>query len=95
MTNNFQDNNFRRQFVNRLTFGLVKRIRIQERTHRAFTLSRRRRLSFRVRNQVSNLEANRKSENIGMTEHRNVNRLCQSDSVQQSADPREDIITAV
>ena len=98
-----QDKNFRKQFVKRLTFGLVDRIKIQERMHRILsTLSRRRRVSFRIKVlvKVNDLESNDKSENIGMKvvltkEHKTVARLCRSDKNKKSAEPKDDIITTV
>ena len=86
-----QDKNFRRQFVKRLTFGIVERIKIRDRMHRILsTLSRRRRVSFRIKVlvKVNDLESNDKSENIGMKvvltkEHKTVTRLCRSDTNQQ------------
>ena len=105
MTKDFQDKNFRRQFVKRLTFGLVERIKIQETMHRIMslsTISRRRRVSFRIKVLVNfkNLRENEKIENIGKKvvltkEHKTVARLCRSDTNKKSADPREDIITIV
>ena len=100
-----QDKNFRRQFVKRLTFGLVERIKIPvpERMHRILsTLSRRRRVSFRIKVlvKVKDLQPNDKSENIGMKvvltkEHKTVTRLCRSDTNKKSAEPKDDIITNV
>ena len=98
-----QDKNFRKQFVKRLTFGLVERIKIRERMHRILsTLSRRRRVSFRIKVlvKVNDLESNDKSENIGMKvvltkEHKTVTRLCRSDKNKKSAEPKDDIITTV
>ena len=98
-----QDKNFRRQFVKRLTFGLVERIKIRERMHRILsTLSRRRRVSFRIKVlvKVKDLESNDKSENIGMKvvltkEHKTVARLCRSDTNKKSAEPKDDVITTV
>ena len=98
-----QDKNFRRQFVKRLTFGLVERINIQERMHRILsTLSRRRRVSFRIKVlvKVNDLESNEKSENIGMKvvltkEHKTVARLCRSDTNKKSEEPKDNIITTV
>ena len=98
-----QDKNFRKQFVKRLTFGLVDRIKIQERMHRILsTLSHRRRVSFRIKVlvKVNDLQSNDKSENIGMKvvltkEHKTVARLCRSDKNKKSAEPKDDIITTV
>lgn len=108
-----QDKNFRRQFVKRLTFGLVqrikiperlvKRIKIPERMHRILsTLSRRRRVSFRIKVlvKVKDLQPNDKSENIGMKvvltkEHKTVACLCRSDRNKKSAEPKDDIINTV
>ena len=98
-----QDKNFRKQFVKRLTFGLVERIKIQERMHRILsTLSHRRRVSFRIKVlvKVNDLQSNDKSENIGMKvvltkEHKTVARLCRSDKNKKSAEPKDDIITTV
>ena len=98
-----QDKNFQKQFVKRLTFGLVERIKIRERMHRILsTLSRRRRVSFRIKVlvKVNDLESNDKSENIGMKvvltkEHKTVARLCRSDKNKKSAEPKDDIITTV
>ena len=98
-----QDKNFRRQFVKRLTFGLVERIKIRERMQRILSiLSRRRRVSFRIKVlvKVNDLESNDKSENIGMKvvltkEHKTVARLCRSDKNKKSAEPKDDIITTV
>ena len=98
-----QDKNFRRQFVKRLTFGLVERIKIREKMHRILsTLSRRRRVSFRIKVlvKVKDLQPNDKSENIGMKvvltkEHKTVARLCRSDTNKKSAEPKDDIITTV
>ena len=94
MTKDFQDKNFRRQFVKRLTFGLVERTEIRERMNRESTIHRRR--SLRIRYQVRDLQANNKNETIGINEHRTASRMYQSDCLQQqSVDQREDIITAV
>ena len=84
-----KDGNFRKQFLKRLTFGLVERFKIRERMHRN-----------RNRNQVKGLGANSKKEHIGIkvvitNEHRPVTRVCRSHSVQQSQDPKEEITTAV
>ena len=98
-----QDKNFRKQFVKRLTFGLVERIKIRERMHRILsTLSHSRRVSFRIKVlvKVNDLQSNDKSENIGMKvvltkEHKTVARLCRSDKNKKSAEPKDDIITTV
>ena len=63
-------------------------------------MSRRRRTSFKNRNQVQDLEAKTKIENNEMKvvlthEHRTVARLCRSRSVQPYEDTREESITAV
>ena len=88
-----KDRNFRRQFLKRLTCGLVEKFKIH-------SISHRRRVSFRSRNQVKDLGANSKSEHIGIkviltNEHRPVTRVCRSRSVQQAQDPKEEITTAV
>ena len=77
-----KDRNFRRQFLKRLTCGLIESFKI------------------RTRNQVNDLGANSRSEHIGIkviltNEHRAVTRVCQSRSVQQVHDPKEEITTAV
>ena len=98
-----QDKNFRKQFVKRLTFGLVERIKMRERMHRILsTLSHRRRVSLKIKVlvKVNDLESNDKSENIGMKvvltkEHKTVARLCRSDKTKKSAEPKDDIITTV
>ena len=96
-----KDRNFRRQFLKRLTFGLDERFNLRERMRRIMsTISHRRRVSFRNRNQVKDLGANSKSEHIGIkviltNEHKALTRVCRSRSVQQAQDPKEEITTAV
>ena len=101
MTKHSQDRNFRRQFLKMLTFGLVERFKIREKMRRIVsTISHKRKLSFRNRNQVKDSGPTSKNEEIGMKVllthgHRAVTLVCQSRSVHHSQDPREEITTAV
>ena len=101
MTKKTQDRNFRRQFLKMLTFGLIERFKIRERMRRIVsTISRKRRVSFRNRNQVKDLGATSKNEEMAMKVvlthgHRAVTLVCKSRSVHHSQDSREETATAV